>query len=88
MTRLILFLLTCYKWLLSPLLGRNCRFQPTCSSYARIAVARFGPWRGCVLALWRLLRCQPLCHGGYDPVPETFVLPRCRRHHSEEPPHG
>ncbi len=78
MTRLILFLLACYKWLLSPLLGRQCRFQPTCSNYARVAVARFGPWRGGILTLWRLLRCQPLCSGGYDPVPERFVLRRCR----------
>ncbi|HET7663298.1 MAG TPA: membrane protein insertion efficiency factor YidD [Rhodanobacteraceae bacterium] len=78
MTRLILFLLACYKRLLSPLLGQRCRFHPTCSTYARIAVARFGPWRGGVLALWRLLRCQPLCDGGNDPVPETFTLVRCR----------
>lgn len=86
MTRLILFLLTCYKWLLSPLLGRQCRFQPTCSGYARIAISRFGPWRGSVLSLWRLLRCQPWCSGGYDPVPETFVLVRCRSAH-DHPDH-
>lgn len=83
MTRLILFLLACYKRLLSPLLGQRCRFHPSCSSYARIAVARFGPWQGGVLALWRLLRCQPLCEGGSDPVPETFMLVRCRPHSSE-----
>ncbi len=78
MTRLILFLLACYKRLLSPLLGQRCRFHPSCSTYARIAVARFGPWRGGLLALWRLLRCHPLCEGGNDPVPETFILARCR----------
>lgn len=86
MTRLILFLLACYKRLLSPLLGQRCRFHPTCSAYAGIAIARFGPWRGGVLALWRLLRCQPLCSGGPDPVPETFVLARCRTR-SDVPPH-
>ncbi|MEO8748301.1 MAG: membrane protein insertion efficiency factor YidD [Rhodanobacter sp.] len=67
-----------YKRLLSPLLGPRCRFQPSCSDYARIAVTRFGAWRGSLLALWRLLRCQPLCTGGNDPVPESFHFPRCR----------
>lgn len=80
MTRVILFLLACYKRVLSPLLGQRCRFHPSCSSYARVAIARFGPWRGGVLAMWRLLRCQPLCEGGNDPVPMTFTLPRCRCH--------
>ncbi len=87
MTRLILFLLACYKRLLSPVLGRRCRFHPSCSTYARIAVARFGPWRGGLLAMWRLLRCHPLCDGGTDPVPETFVLTRCRQRPGEHP-HG
>lgn len=82
-TRLLLLLLGLYKRLLSPLLGPRCRFHPTCSDYARIAVARFGPWRGALLAGWRLLRCQPLCDGGMDPVPEQFTFRRCRTH--EEP---
>jgi putative membrane protein insertion efficiency factor len=88
MTRLILILLAGYKLLLSPLLGRHCRFYPTCSSYARIAVARFGPWRGGVLTAWRLLRCQPLCEGGNDPVPERFVLARCRSRACRRDSHG
>jgi putative membrane protein insertion efficiency factor len=47
-----------------------CRFQPTCSHYAAEAIARHGPWRGCWLALCRVLRCQPFCRRrGYDPVP-------------------
>ena len=78
LTRLILWLLRLYKRWISPLLGPHCRFHPSCSDYARIAVTRFGPWRGSVLALWRLLRCQPLCTGGEDPVPETFHFTRCR----------
>lgn len=82
MTRLILFLLSLYKRLLSPLLGSRCRFHPSCANYARVAVVRFGPLRGGTLALWRLLRCQPLCDGGLDPVPERFTLARCR--HAEE----
>ena len=77
-TRLILWLLRLYKRWLSPLLGQRCRFHPGCSDYARIALVRFGPWRGSLLAGWRLLRCQPLCAGGDDPVPEHFHFPRCR----------
>ena len=80
MTRIILFLIDLYKRLLSPLLGQRCRFYPSCSDYARVAVARFGPWRGGILAVWRILRCQPLCTGGPDPVPDTFHLARCRAH--------
>ncbi|MEO7065576.1 MAG: membrane protein insertion efficiency factor YidD [Rhodanobacter sp.] len=78
LTQLILWLLRLYKRFLSPLIGQNCRFHPTCSDYARIAVIRFGPFRGCLLTGWRLLRCQPLCTGGNDPVPEHFHFPHCR----------
>ena len=83
MTRLLLFLIALYKRFLSPFMGGQCRFYPTCSTYARIAIARFGPLRGSVLAVWRILRCQPLCEGGMDPVPEHFTLHRC---HHEPPP--
>ncbi|HZW51327.1 MAG TPA: membrane protein insertion efficiency factor YidD [Rudaea sp.] len=76
MTRILLFLLAAYKRLLSPLLGARCRFHPSCSDYARVAVARFGALRGGVLALWRIVRCQPLCRGGFDPVPERFTMRR------------
>lgn len=84
LTRLILWMLRLYKRWLSPLLGPRCRFHPSCSDYARIAVTRFGPWRGSLLAGWRVLRCQPLCDGGEDPVPEHFHFSRC--HHQENPP--
>jgi len=50
----------------------HCRFTPSCSEYAREAVLRFGALHGSILAAWRLLRCQPLCTPGYDPVPETL----------------
>lgn len=83
-TRFLLFMIAAYKRLLSPLLGARCRFHPTCSSYARIAIARFGPWRGSILAAWRILRCQPLCEGGLDPVPDHFTLRRCREHRTPE----
>jgi putative membrane protein insertion efficiency factor len=84
LTRFLLFLLRLYKRWLSPLLGQRCRFYPSCSDYARIAVARFGPLRGSVLAAWRIARCQPLCCGGEDPVPQQFELRRCRHHGAPE----
>lgn len=58
-----------YQKLVSPSLGANCRYQPTCSSYAREAIERFGMVRGGWLALRRLSRCHPLHSGGFDPVP-------------------
>lgn len=58
-----------YRRYVSPLLGRHCRFHPTCSRYALEAVAAHGPARGALLALRRLLRCHPLHPGGFDPVP-------------------
>lgn len=77
-SRLIISLLDFYKRFVSPLLGQRCRFYPSCSDYARIAVSRFGPWRGSLLAGWRILRCQPLCSGGHDPVPDRFHFACCR----------
>lgn len=62
-------LIAAYRWTVSPLLGVNCRFQPTCSEYASEAVARHGALRGGGLALRRVLRCHPLGGMGYDPVP-------------------
>ncbi len=58
-----------YRKGISPLTPASCRFQPTCSAYALEAIQRHGPARGSWLALRRLLRCQPFCKGGYDPVP-------------------
>jgi len=56
-----------YQLTLSPLLGRQCRFQPTCSHYMIGAVEKYGVLRGVPMGLWRILRCNPLCKGGYDP---------------------
>jgi hypothetical protein len=58
-----------YQLLLSPLLGANCRFTPTCSAYAAEAIRKWGPWKGGWLALKRIGRCRPGGGHGYDPVP-------------------
>lgn len=68
----LLALIWLYKRLLSPLFAGSCRFEPSCSQYARQAVLMHGALAGSLLALWRILRCQPLCRGGYDPVPISF----------------
>ena len=57
-----------YRRFVSPLLSARCKFAPTCSAYAVEAIERYGILRGLVLAGWRLLRCNPLSHGGWDPV--------------------
>jgi uncharacterized protein len=64
-------LLRFYKGLISPLLPACCRYVPTCSEYAAEAVACHGFLHGTTLAMWRLLRCNPLARGGYDPVPRN-----------------
>lgn len=57
-----------YQRLVSPALPRRCKYEPTCSRYAVQAVEQYGILRGLVLAMWRLLRCNPWSDGGYDPV--------------------
>jgi len=66
MTRALVLLLEFYKRRLSPLLPRSCRFTPTCSEYARLAILKHGPWRGGLLTAGRLMRCQPFHPGGVD----------------------
>jgi putative membrane protein insertion efficiency factor len=71
---IVLALQRAYKYALSPALHAAagvtgaCRFQPTCSEYAAIAVSEYGVMRGGLMAICRVLRCQPLCKGGFDPV--------------------
>jgi putative membrane protein insertion efficiency factor len=74
MTRILLTMLDFYRRWLSPALhslhpGGGCRYRPTCSEYASTAIAIHGPWRGMLLAVWRLLRCNPFVRGGLDNVP-------------------
>ena len=59
-----------YQLAISPMLGANCRFYPSCSCYAHAAIERYGVLRGSWLGLRRLLRCHPFTAGGYDPVPD------------------
>ena len=58
-----------------------CRFDPTCSAYALQAIRRFGFFKGSAMAAWRILRCNPFCRGGYDPVPEKKEK-RCKHGHN------
>ena len=67
-SRTAILLLRLYQVTLSPLLGGQCRFVPTCSQYFLEAVKKRGALRGTLKGLWRLLRCHPLAKGGYDPV--------------------
>jgi len=72
MRKFLVYLIRAYRYLVSPLLGNNCRFYPSCSCYAEDAVARHGALRGGWLALRRLLRCHPWHEGGCDPVPHQL----------------
>jgi hypothetical protein len=65
----MLFLIRGYQLVLSPFIGKSCRFHPTCSAYTYEAIERYGPARGAWLGLRRLLRCHPFHEGGIDPVP-------------------
>ncbi len=65
----LILLVRIYQYAVSPMLGRNCRFDPSCSDYAVQALRRHGAFKGFWLALRRLGRCHPWHPGGYDPVP-------------------
>lgn len=67
--KLLLLLLRFYKYAISPLLGRNCRFFPTCSEYTQEAIEKHGALKGTSLGIRRILRCHPWNSGGFDPVP-------------------
>jgi uncharacterized protein len=72
--RAVVLLLRVYQRVISPLFGPRCRYYPSCSEYAVQAVERFGILRGLVLAGWRLLRCNPLSRGGFDPVDDQRLF--------------
>ncbi|AMW32898.1 membrane protein insertion efficiency factor YidD [Fervidobacterium islandicum] len=74
MRKAILAVIRFYQNYISPLKPPTCRFEPTCSTYTYQAVERFGVFKGLLLGFWRILRCNPLSKGGYDPVPEEFSV--------------
>ncbi|MBP9591264.1 MAG: membrane protein insertion efficiency factor YidD [Steroidobacteraceae bacterium] len=71
MRKILIAVIGLYRWFLSPLLGPNCRYYPTCSCYAQQSIERHGVLRGLWLAATRILRCHPWHDGGYDPVPDA-----------------
>ncbi|MFL3653947.1 MAG: membrane protein insertion efficiency factor YidD [Halioglobus sp.] len=71
MRRLLIFLISCYKACLSPFMGNNCRFYPSCSSYAQEAIDTHGAMKGSYLTLLRVTKCHPWHEGGEDPVPPS-----------------
>ncbi|MEM7400593.1 MAG: membrane protein insertion efficiency factor YidD [Pseudomonadota bacterium] len=70
-SKILIFFIKAYRLILSPWLGQQCRFHPTCSQYALKAIEQHGPVRGSWLTLKRVLSCHPWHEGGIDPVPES-----------------
>ena len=75
MSRVFLLPVNLYRRFISPLMAPHCRYYPTCSAYAVDAIRGYGVLRGLVLAGWRLLRCNPLSKGGFDPVEQQTLFP-------------
>ena len=75
MRKVICFPIRLYQYLLSPLIGHSCRFDPSCSQYAIAAIEHYGIAKGLWLACRRLLRCHPWADGGYDPILPTKEKP-------------
>lgn len=82
--RLTVAPLVVYERLISPGLPPHCKYEPSCSRYAKQAILEYGILRGLVLAVWRLLRCNPWSHGGFDPVDRQRLFHT--RHPSLSPP--
>jgi putative membrane protein insertion efficiency factor len=80
--KVLIAVIRVYQYLLSPMFGQTCKYYPSCSNYAVGALREHGVIRGLGLAAWRLLRCNPFSHGGYDPVPPRHD--HGHTHHSHE----
>jgi hypothetical protein len=80
MQSILILLIQVYRYTVSPVLGQRCRFEPSCSMYAIDALREHGAIKGTGLAAWRLLRCNPFNHGGYDPVPPSHTHLTEHRH--------
>ncbi|MEK7482171.1 MAG: membrane protein insertion efficiency factor YidD [Patescibacteria group bacterium] len=68
MKKVFLTIIKAYQWIISPILGRHCRFYPSCSEYTGQAIEKYGAWKGLRLGAKRIVRCQPFCEGGADTV--------------------
>jgi putative membrane protein insertion efficiency factor len=74
LTALLIAPIRAYQRWISPALGPRCRYYPTCSNYAIEAIRELGPIRGTILAAWRLLRCNPFSHGGFDELADRRLF--------------
>jgi len=86
MKRLLIGLVRGYQVLLSPVLGNNCRYYPSCSAYTIEAMEKWGPWRGLLMGMRRVGRCHPFHEGGYDPVPDPSARGSADGHGDESRP--
>lgn len=87
MKRVLIALVRGYQLLISPVLGNNCRYMPSCSAYTIEAMEKHGPLRGLWLGIKRVGRCHPFHEGGYDPVPDPPGAPRrcgCEANHKDD----
>ena len=69
MKKILIGMIKLYRKYLSPLKSTKCPYYPTCSQYGLEAIEKYGALKGSLLAVWRILRCNPFSHGGYGPVP-------------------
>ena len=67
LAEVMIFLVRCYQYTLSPWVGQQCRFQPSCSNYFILAVRKYGPVSGAIRGAYRIIRCNPFCESGFDP---------------------
>ena len=81
-SKILIKLIELYRKNISPRKIPCCRFTPTCSAYAIEAIKKRGAFVGTLLSIWRILRCNPLCKGGYDPVPEKRAKKAIKTNHS------
>jgi hypothetical protein len=82
----VLLPLRAYRTLISPALPRRCKYEPTCSAYAEQAIRELGVVRGTILAAWRVVRCNPWSHGGWDPVEARTLFRAGPRDERADPP--
>jgi len=68
LVKLIVKTISLYQYMISPYLGKNCKYYPTCSEYAKQVIEKKGLMKGIPLSIWRIIRCNPFSHGGYDPI--------------------